>query len=594
MAAAFAVAATSAARASQDVLSPASFAGHALNNRRAQLRVDSLGEKTERNANRSEASRMATAAAATGGALGSLALLARLRRKTFSGAAAAARRFAAQKLGQTGGRVTSRARGGAESAAPSSWQGAKLKPLALCVAVGLFIRFVLPVPAGVPPEGWSILALFVATVLGIVTQPLPAPGVAFVAVAVGLFTKVLTFQEGIAAFTDEVLWLVLLAFFFTRGFAKTGLGDRIALNIVKAVGGTTLGLAYGLNLAEGALAAAMPSSAARAAGVFYPLALSVAKASGSDPALGTEKKTGAFLIQSSFQATGQSSSLWLYGAAQNLLALRLASQCGYSIGTSQFVAWVKAMCVPAAVAMILTPLVVYVFMPPEAKLTPEAPAEAKRKLTEMGPIKKDEIVLGSVILGMLVLWAGSSSFGIPAVNTAVLGLCVLLIFGTITWDDCASEKGAWTTMTWFAILVSMSAQLNKRGIVSWLATSISGRITAAGLSAAPAFVLLLCLYTFSHYAFASQVAHLSALYVPFIAMMVKTGTPPAVAVLALAVASNVFGSLTPYASAQAPVFYGAGYVTLKDWYKMGLIFLIFNLTVWGGVGAVWWKVLGLY
>merc|ERR1719356_257666 len=130
--------------------------------------------------------------------------------------------------------------------------------------------------------------------------------------------------------------------------------------------------------------------------------------------------------------------------------------------------------------------------------------------------------------------------------------------------------------------------LNKTGVVQWLAGVISSRILAAGLSAAPAFFLLLFIYTFSHYAFASQVAHLSALYVPFIAMMVKTGTPPAVAVLSLAVASNLFASLTPYASAQAPVFYGGGYVTLKNWYKLGFIFLVVNSAIWLGVGSVWW------
>merc|ERR1719401_237724 len=183
---------------------------------------------------------------------------------------------------------------------------------------------------------------------------------------------------------------------------------------------------------------------------------------------------------------------------------------------------------------------------------------------------------------MLALWAGATVFGIPAVTTAILGLTALLLTGT------------WTTMTWFAILVSMSAMLNKRGIVDWLAATISAQITGAGLSAAPAFFLLLFIYTFSHYAFASQVAHLSALYVPFIAMMVKTGTPPTVAVLSLAVASNIFASLTPYASAQAPVFYGGGYVTLKDWYKLGFIFLVANMAIWLSFGAVWWKVLGLY
>lgn len=477
--------------------------------------------------------------------------------------------------------------------ATSAWKGAKLGPMAISVGVGLLIRFLIPIPAGVSPQGWSILALFVATVCGIVTQPLPAPGVAFCSLAVGLLTKTLTFAEGVAAFTDEVLWLVLLAFFFTKGFSKTGLGDRIALSIVRLVGGTTLGLAYGLNLAEGALAAGMPSSAARAAGVFYPLVDSVAKASGSDPANGTEKKTGAFLVQSAFQATGNSSSLWLYGAAQNLLALRLAAQLGYVV-KSPFMDWLKASCVPALTAMALTPLVAYWAIPPEVKQTPEAPKEAERKLKEMGPVSKDEAILGAVIAGMLVLWAGSTAFGIPAVHTAVLGLSTLLFTGVLTWADCAGEKGAWTTMTWFAILVSMSAMLNKLGIVTWLAATISGKIAAAGLSGCSAFFVLLLVYVFSHYAFASQVAHLSALYLPFIAMMVNTGTPPFVAVFALAFASNIFGSMTPYASAQAPVFFGGNYVTLKDWYRMGLIYIIFNIVVWVGVGSIWWKVIGLY
>ncbi|CAJ1379713.1 unnamed protein product [Effrenium voratum] len=477
----------------------------------------------------------------------------------------------------------------APPAAPRGGQrGAKLVPTAITVGIGLFIRFVLPVPAGLSGQAWSILALFVATVAGIVTQPLPAPGVAFCALAVGLLTKTLTFQEGVAAFTDEVLWLVLLAFFFTKGFAKTGLGDRIALSIVRLVGGTTLGLAYGLNLAEGALAAGMPSSAARAAGVFYPLVDSVAKACGSEPEKMKAKNTGGFLVQSSFQATGNSSSLWLYGAAQNLLALRLAAQLGYVV-PSPFMTWLKASCVPALVAMALTPLVAFWALTPEVRRTPNAPLEARRKLEEMGPMSRDEVILAGVIAGMLCLWAGSSAFGIPAVHTAVLGLSVLLASGVLSWSDCAEEKGAWTTMTWFAILVSMSAMLNKLGIVKWLAASLSAKISAAGLSGCSAFLVLLVLYTFSHYAFASQVAHLSALYLPFIAMMVETGTPPMVAIFSLAFASNIFGSMTPYSSAQAPVFFGGGYVSQRDWYRLGLIFILFNLIVWVGVGAVWWK-----
>ncbi|CAK9040461.1 unnamed protein product [Durusdinium trenchii] len=469
------------------------------------------------------------------------------------------------------------------------WKGCKVGPSAVSVGIGLFIRYVLPIPTGVSQQGWSMLALFVATVAGIVTRPLPSPGVAFCAFAVGLATHTLSFQDGVKAFTDEVLWLVVLAFFFTKGFAKTGLGERIALSIVRVLGGTTLGLAYGLNLAEGVLAAGMPSSAARAAGIFYPLVDAVAKACSG----GKKDSTGGFLIQSAFQATGNSSSLWLYGAATNLLMLRLAAELGYVVN-APFTSWLKASCVPALAAMVLTPLVAFVAMPPKVKRTPEAPKEAKKKLRAMGPMSKDELILVSVILGMLTLWAGSSSFGIPAVHTAVMGLSVLLATGVLSWSDCAREEGAWTTMTWFGILVSMSGMLNKLGVVRWLATELSLKITALGLFRGEAFLLLLLLYILLHYIFASQAAHISALYLPFVAMMVDTGTPPMAAVFSLAFASNLFGSITPYSSAQAPVFFGGGYVSLKDWYRLGLVFIIFNIIIWVGVGSLWWKVIGIY
>lgn len=49
---------------------------------------------------------------------------------------------------------------------------------------------------------------------------------------------------------------------------KTGLGVRIANLCISVVGKTSLGVAYGLALAELALSPAMPSTTARAGGVF--------------------------------------------------------------------------------------------------------------------------------------------------------------------------------------------------------------------------------------------------------------------------------------------------------------------------------------
>jgi DASS family divalent anion:Na+ symporter len=72
-----------------------------------------------------------------------------------------------------------------------------------------------------------------------------------------------------SAMTSEVIWLIVISFFFAKGFEKTGLGERLANIFVSAMGKSTLGLAYGLSLAELLLSPALPSTTARAGEGYF-------------------------------------------------------------------------------------------------------------------------------------------------------------------------------------------------------------------------------------------------------------------------------------------------------------------------------------
>jgi divalent anion:Na+ symporter, DASS family len=174
----------------------------------------------------------------------------------------------------------------AAAAAPAptpSWPGAKPVPLLVSVAVGLALRFLVPIPVGIDPQGWTLLALFVSTIAGLVLEPLPVGAWAFLAVTAAIATKTLTFAAAFTAFTNDVIWLIVVSFFFAKGFEKTGLGERVATLFVKAVGRSTLGLAYGLSVAEVLIAPAMPSTTARAGGIFMPIINSLSLSAGSKP-----------------------------------------------------------------------------------------------------------------------------------------------------------------------------------------------------------------------------------------------------------------------------------------------------------------------
>uniref|UniRef100_A0A5B6ZVW2 Dicarboxylate transporter 2.1 n=1 Tax=Davidia involucrata TaxID=16924 RepID=A0A5B6ZVW2_DAVIN len=480
-----------------------------------------------------------------------------------------------------------------DSIPESKPQGAKLLPLIISVSVGLIVRFFVPKPPEVSTQAWQLLAIFLSTIAGLVLSPLPVGAWAFLGLTTSVVTQTLTFSTAFGAFTNEVIWLIVISFFFARGFVKTGLGDRIATYFVKWLGKSTLGLSYGLTISEALIAPAMPSTTARAGGVFLPIIKSLSLSAGSKPGDASAKKLGSYLIQSQLQSAGNSSALFLTAAAQNLLCLKLAQELGVIIA-SPWVSWFKAASLPAFVSLLATPFVLYKIYPPETKDTPDAPAMATKKLELMGPVKRNEWVMVGTMLLAVSLWVFGEALGMASVVAAMLGLSILLLLGVLDWDDCLSEKSAWDTLAWFAVLVGMAGQLTNLGIVPWMSLCVAKSLESFSLSWPVAFGVLQASYFFIHYLFASQTGHVGALYSAFLAMHLASGVPGVLAALALAYNTNLFGALTHYSSGQAAVYYGAGYVELPDVFKMGFIMACINAVIWVVVGTFWWKFLGLY
>ncbi|KAI4367186.1 hypothetical protein MLD38_022950 [Melastoma candidum] len=182
--------------------------------------------------------------------------------------------------------------------------GAKPIPLLISLAVGLALRFLVPRPPEIAPQAWQLLAIFLSTIAGLVLGPLPVGAWAFLGLTASVVTRTLSFSAAFSAFTNDVIWLIVISFFFARGFVKTGLGDRIATYFVKWLGKSTLGLSYGLTLSEALIAPAMPSTTARAGGVFLPIIKSLSLSAGSRPGDSSSKKLGSYLVQSQFQVSG--------------------------------------------------------------------------------------------------------------------------------------------------------------------------------------------------------------------------------------------------------------------------------------------------
>ncbi len=471
---------------------------------------------------------------------------------------------------------------------------AKWIPLLITIAVGLIIYFI-PPPEGVTPEAWHLLAIFVATIVGIITKPLPMGAVALIGILLTSFvlpdTNKANLAVALSGFSNGVIWLIVAAFFISRGFIKTGLGERIAYLFMSRLGKKTLGLSYGLIATDLVLSPAIPSNTARGGGIIYPVLRSIAGAYGSNPDDGTASRMGSFLIKASFQGLVITSAMFLTAMAANPLAATLAADnAGVEISWAQ---WALAALVPGILSLILIPWLLFKLNPPEIKETPEAADLALRKLKEMGPMKLVEwIMLGTFVM-LIGLWIfGDQIGGLYSTTTAIIGLSLLLLSGVLTWQDVLNERGAWDTLIWFAALVMMASQLNSLGLIPWFGEKMGSFV--AGYGWVSAFLILALVYFYSHYFFASNTAHVSAMYAPFLVVAVAAGAPAMVAALVLAFFSNLFSSMTHYGTGPAPVYFGSGYVEMGDWWKSGLIVSLVNIVIWLVIGGVWWKLLGLW
>eukprot|EP00803_Ostreobium_quekettii_P007234 evm.model.scf_339EXC.4 EVM.evm.TU.scf_339EXC.4 scf_339EXC:16563-21855(+) len=421
------------------------------------------------------------------------------------------------------------------------------------IAVGVGI-YAIPRPAGIDHDGWSLVAIFIGTI------------------------------------GQQAPWIIAIAIFLATGINKTKLGERIACAVVHIFGSTTLGLTYSLVISEFLLGPAIPSVAARSGAIVLPIIRSLAEVCGSKPGDGTERQLGAYLMVTCFQTAAVTCATFLTGSHPNPLSAALAEEeTGKELS---WLLWTKGAIVPALVDIFLIPLVIWLVYPPRMRDTTQAKTLASAKLRSMGPMKRGEWTMLAAMLITVALWLAGPSIGVSTVVAGSIGLMIVLVLEVIEWEDCLATKMAWDTMTWLSILMAMANQLKEKGVIDVVQKNISSSIDELNWHWYPSLLLLVIVYVYAHYLFASNIAHVAALYTSFLAVMISVGSPPLLASLVLSYFSNMMGAISHYGMTHGPLFFGQGYVPLSVFLGIGLLVSVVNFVVWMGVGSLWWWVLG--
>ncbi len=476
----------------------------------------------------------------------------------------------------------------------SVWRA--IVPIALTILIALC-----PAPAGLEKYAWYCFAIFAGVIMGLVLEPLPSGAMGLVGIAVvATLSRWVLFSPAelakpdfkatsaainwaLTGFANSTVWLVFSAFMFAVGYEKTGLGRRIALLLVRAMGRRTLTLGYAVTFADLILAPFTASNSARSGATIFPIIQNIPPLYDSKPFDPSSRRIGGFIMWTALAATCVTSTLFLTALAPNVLAVELTRKIAkVDITWGQ---WFMGLLPVGVILILAVPALTYWLYRPEVKEAAEVPAWAAKELSAMGRVKRNEIVLGLLVSLALVLWVFFNEWIDPA-TVGILVTVLMLVLKVVTWNDLIGNKAGWNTLILLATMVSLAGAMLKVGVIGWVAKNVAGSLT--GISPTVAVCVLVTVFFVIHYMFASITAHTTAVLPVFLAAGLGiAGVPVAKFALLLAGSLGIMGIITPYATGPGPIYYGSGYIPAKDFWRLGLIFGAIFLGVLLLVGMPW-------
>ena len=442
-------------------------------------------------------------------------------------------------------------------------------------------------PSGLDIKAYHIFIVFISVIISILIRAVPMA----VSVLTGLLFSVLvgliSLKDALKGFGDSTTWLVVIAFLIAGVVIDTGLGRRISLLCIHALGKSITGLGYAICSAEFILGPLVPSNTARGGGILAPIVDSMSRTFGSSPTQSPEK-AGQYLHLIGAHANLITSAMFLTGMAAN----PLVSKAAYDIFQIEFdwLTWALGSIVPGLVGLAGLPMLIKYLSPPTIKSIQPIRDKIKNDVKELGPWTRSEILSASILGAMLLLWSTKPIHGWGTTTVALFGLITILLLNVISWDKMVKNYKAWDALIWLGGLLTLATSLKNLGFILWFTESIQQSL--AGISPVLLLLSLALIYFYSMYFFSMLTAHIAALAGAVFMVLSDINLNPFIIVGIIAYFSNLCACLTNYSSGPVIIYFGNGYFLPIRWFKIGFLVSIYHMIVWLGVGSIWWRIIG--
>lgn len=378
-------------------------------------------------------------------------------------------------------------------------------------------------------------------------------------VSVGFGNDIITFFIGV---------LVLSAF-----ITNSGLGKRIGMLILSRTGNNTKSILFGF-LLTGTLLSMWVTNMAVAA-MLMPLAVAILQEEGLKP---MESNFGRALLIACAWGSIIGGIGTPSGAGPNPLAIGfLKEMAGIEITFAQWMLYG----VPAALLMVpVSWVVLLIFFKPELSHLSKQKEELKREYDELPPMNRTESVTLILFLITVVLWLASPwlsdllGISIPISMPVLLTSCIFFIpgVGRTPWKRIEPQI-SWSGIILIVSGISLGMMLYTAGAAKWLSMVLLSGIGQLP-SVAMIFVIVL-LISLLKIIFSSNTVTATIIIPIIIELALTLGLPVlAVTLPAALVASLAFILVTSSPTNVIP--YSAGYFSIADMAKSGLLMTLFG------------------
>ncbi len=270
-------------------------------------------------------------------------------------------------------------------------------------------------------------------------------------------------------FMDPSVLFIFASLVIGMVFTKTGLTKRLAYKMLMIVGEKTRMIYLGCLIVTALLTHVMAHTAVAA--TIYPLLLAIYSLYSDD---NKPTKFGKGLFIGMAFVAGAGSIITLLGAARGIVALGF-----YKEITGKEISFFELSYYLAPVGWIMVFIIwgfLMVFFKPEKAVIPGLKEKARQLNSEMGALKKNEII-GAVLVFCAIVFMSLQSF-VPALKpfnkSAVILVSTILFFISGILDINDLEELPWNIILLFAGAMSIGFCLWQTGAAQWLAINWLG------------------------------------------------------------------------------------------------------------------------